>query len=151
MDNPFIANYPISLSLCHSTPIYAVLSYVNTQALRFLDRLSLTLLIFPFNRFCGDKVSACLSGKGLILKSCQLLFSVCLWRNLVFTETMSCNTEGLINFFVFRLRQRKYLTVVLSLHHPASCFTSVSIHIAKSDVNRIAGIYYIRLDMAQLN
>ena len=64
---------------------------------------------------------------------------------------MSCNTEGLINFFVFRLRQRKYLTVVLSLHHPASCFTSVSIHIANIDVNRIAGIYYIRLDMAQLN
>ena len=66
-------------------------------------------------------------------------------------ETMSCNTEGLINFFVFRLRQRKYLTVVLSLHHPASWFTSVSIHIAKINVNRIAGIYYIRLNMTQLN
>ena len=59
---------------------------------------------------------------------------------------MSCNTEGLINFFVFRLRQRKYLTVVT-----VSWFTSVSNHIAKIDVNRIAGIYYIRLNMTQLN
>ena len=65
-------------------------------------------------------------------------------------ETMSCNTEGLINFFVFRLRQRKYLTVVLSLHHPASWFTSVSIHIAKIDVNRSAGLYSFKYDAIKL-
>ena len=65
---------------------------------------------------------------------------------------MSCNTEGLIKFFLFRLRQRKYLTVVLSLHHSASWFTSVSIHIAKIDVNRIpyGNFYHARQELKKV-